>query len=348
MKKLLTLIFLLSVLLFGASFDCAKAKTNIEKMICTDPELSALDENLSKIFIKALKISKYKNALKTQQILWIKERDKCDEDIDCVINVYRDRLGVFDHSYKLYERPPIPLSKVPYKLIVNQNDDLCKPLLELYNQDIKKVQKIDYDSHQEFNWLQWKEYVKKRDDTELIGGAFFDLNGDGKGEFIFGWYAHIRNFPTEDYMIFDNNVSDFFRHSPTFGNFAKWPLTALDFNNLGSGARGGSNLFIGELDYSLLRKNFNRMPTDLAMTIEKEERRQKKLQNDIPGYGRMLGWIPISQLNEVRFLEWQDGRIYLVIEGSRRFLDRKQFNLVGKVNQDYSFDTQCLFYKKNK
>lgn len=34
MKKLLTLILFLNISLFGASFDCAKVKTNVEKMIC--------------------------------------------------------------------------------------------------------------------------------------------------------------------------------------------------------------------------------------------------------------------------------------------------------------------------
>ena len=39
----------------AASFDCAKAVTNIEKMICSDAELSKLDEELSKAYSEVLK-----------------------------------------------------------------------------------------------------------------------------------------------------------------------------------------------------------------------------------------------------------------------------------------------------
>lgn len=50
MKTLLTLIFLLSISLFGASFDCAKATSKVEKMICSDEKLAKLDSELSQIY----------------------------------------------------------------------------------------------------------------------------------------------------------------------------------------------------------------------------------------------------------------------------------------------------------
>ena len=344
MKNVLTLILLLTLSVFGVSFDCAKAKTNVEKMICSDPELSLLDENLSQVFNKALKISKYKNALKTQQLMWLKERNKCDDDIDCVINSYRDRLSVFKHSYKLYEKPLVPLSKAPYTLIINQDDNLCKPLLELYNQDIEKVQKINYGRHREFNWLQWKDYIKRSDNNDMkyIGGAFFDLNGDGNDEFVFGRYGSIHYFSTEDYMVFDSNVSDFFRHAPNF--IDKWPHVVFSFDNLGYSEPKS----IGGIDYELLLSGLNQLPPYMAKTIIKEKHNEEEWKRQNPTQFVKIGWIPIWQKNEIRFLKWQDGRIYIVFEGSQRFRDRNQFNLVGKINQNYSFDTQCLFYKKNK
>lgn len=93
MKKLLTLILLLTTTLFGASFDCTKAKTNVEKMICADEELSALDENLSKAFKEALTNTEDKEKLKKEQFAWMKERDKC-QDKSCIKNIYNIKIQI--------------------------------------------------------------------------------------------------------------------------------------------------------------------------------------------------------------------------------------------------------------
>lgn len=76
MKTLLTLILLLSVSLLGASFDCAKGKTNVEKIICSDPTLSKLDEKLNQVYKEALTKSNNKNKLIQEQREWIKERNE--------------------------------------------------------------------------------------------------------------------------------------------------------------------------------------------------------------------------------------------------------------------------------
>lgn len=78
--------------LFGASFDCTKAKTNIEKMICADPELSALDENLSKVFKESLKSADDKEQLKKEQFAWMKERNLC-KDNACSKKSYKSRTA---------------------------------------------------------------------------------------------------------------------------------------------------------------------------------------------------------------------------------------------------------------
>lgn len=91
MKTLLSLILFLSVSLFGASFDCVKAKTKVEKMICADEELSALDENLSKAFKEAVKSTNDKNRLKNEQFTWLKKRNEC-KDSSCLYEAYTVQL----------------------------------------------------------------------------------------------------------------------------------------------------------------------------------------------------------------------------------------------------------------
>jgi len=97
MKKLLTLMLLLSVSLFGASFDCAKASSNVEKMICADPELSALDDNLSKAFKEAMKATDNKDQLKKEQFIWMKERNRC-KAVKCIKEKYQKKLVFFENT----------------------------------------------------------------------------------------------------------------------------------------------------------------------------------------------------------------------------------------------------------
>jgi len=95
-------ILILSILMFAqvscaASFDCSKAGTKVEKMICADPELSKLDEDLSAAYKKALKESSDPATLKQQQRDWMKERNKCT-DAQCVKHAYNQRLSSLSNS----------------------------------------------------------------------------------------------------------------------------------------------------------------------------------------------------------------------------------------------------------
>jgi uncharacterized protein len=47
------------------SFDCAKARTTIETLICSDPELSALDRQISDAYNKARKNAPMGSALRS-------------------------------------------------------------------------------------------------------------------------------------------------------------------------------------------------------------------------------------------------------------------------------------------
>ncbi|MGL5738758.1 MAG: lysozyme inhibitor LprI family protein, partial [Plesiomonas shigelloides] len=70
MKKVLIASLLLCGPAFGASFDCAKAVTPLEKLICDDPYLSALDESLA----GAYKVALVDNPkVKKSQREWVRE-----------------------------------------------------------------------------------------------------------------------------------------------------------------------------------------------------------------------------------------------------------------------------------
>ena len=76
----------------AASFDCAKAGTKVEKLICGDAELSKLDDDLNAAYKSALHGQSKAETVKQAQKLWMKERNSC-EDTDCVEMAYRSRIN---------------------------------------------------------------------------------------------------------------------------------------------------------------------------------------------------------------------------------------------------------------
>jgi uncharacterized protein YecT (DUF1311 family) len=93
MKQLLIIFagLVLAVSAQAASFDCAKAGTKVEKLICADAGLSKLDEDLNAAYKAALKDEQQAEAIKQAQKQWLKERNSC-VDANCVMNAYQERL----------------------------------------------------------------------------------------------------------------------------------------------------------------------------------------------------------------------------------------------------------------
>jgi len=82
---------LLSAPAQAASFDCAKAGTNVEHMICDNPELSKLDDELNESYKAALKDKSQVVSIKQVQKQWVKVRNSCP-DTGCVESAYQKRI----------------------------------------------------------------------------------------------------------------------------------------------------------------------------------------------------------------------------------------------------------------
>lgn len=76
--------------LYAASFDCAKATHPVEQMICSSPELSSLDSQLSANYKMALEKSTAPEQLKASQRAWIKKTRECQND-SCLLSLYKER-----------------------------------------------------------------------------------------------------------------------------------------------------------------------------------------------------------------------------------------------------------------
>ena len=83
----------------AASFDCGKAASEVEKIICSDDELSRLDESLNKAYLEALKRTDIKKQIIESQRQWLKnERNAC-QNAECLKNAYETRIKELGLAY---------------------------------------------------------------------------------------------------------------------------------------------------------------------------------------------------------------------------------------------------------
>ena len=78
---------------WSPSFDCAKASTGPERLICSSKELSEADVQLNQAYKAAINKSTNVNELKNSQRTWRKTiRDACSNS-DCMLNAYQMRIN---------------------------------------------------------------------------------------------------------------------------------------------------------------------------------------------------------------------------------------------------------------
>jgi uncharacterized protein len=180
--KIKSIIFMLFLLLSaascfaaGPSFDCAKAATSVEKMICADAELSRLDVELARVYDTALKKSTDQAALKQQQRDWLTVRNSC-EDADCIEMSYRSQIG------ELQGEP----AAGHFLTILSKNPAMCaayKDYVEhevaTHDQEVHNAspmcQRFFGKGYPEFTSVQWRE-ISPIDHPELAVQAYRYMN----------------------------------------------------------------------------------------------------------------------------------------------------------------------------
>jgi uncharacterized protein len=85
----------------AASFDCSKAASKIEKMICQDEELSRLDGQLGEKFNAAARLSTQPDQLKNAQRSWLRDRRNPCTDKPCLVAAYQLRMQELDKANNL-------------------------------------------------------------------------------------------------------------------------------------------------------------------------------------------------------------------------------------------------------
>lgn len=92
--------------IFAASFDCTKASSKTEKAICSDPELSKLDEDLSASYKEMLKLHPVPEYIKARQRDWLTSNKFCDAKRlnECLKKNYKEQISrlQFNKNTQIY------------------------------------------------------------------------------------------------------------------------------------------------------------------------------------------------------------------------------------------------------
>lgn len=136
MSKLILVIFgwlALGMPVQAASFDCGKAASKVEKLICGDDDLSKLDDELGKAYKEALSKANeaQKQRLVTEQKHWLKQTRNICTDESCFKQAYSSRLAALTTS--LVPKPPAQGSDWAYQVGEGKKELLCRVLSNRLN-----------------------------------------------------------------------------------------------------------------------------------------------------------------------------------------------------------------------
>jgi uncharacterized protein len=133
----------------AASFDCGKAASPTEKLICSDAQTSRLDGKLQQAYKTALAAADVsdKKALAKEQRNWIRYNRSICQDTACLQQVYITRIAVLTRNEKnIVDGPPDSYCKSPNGNNQSDADDCANVLpyrdpnvrIDSFNQSLAK------------------------------------------------------------------------------------------------------------------------------------------------------------------------------------------------------------------
>lgn len=153
MKTLLLLIVSISIA-FTASFDCSIVKKDrsgisdfydLEMMICSDAELSYLDEQVASAYFKVKNSLPQKEATEilNNQRKWLKNETRTcnyplpqEKSLDCLIDLFEKRYQFFHNKYPSIVEPYKKLCELKYQ---DTGKEICKLIENDFKQSIIDV-----------------------------------------------------------------------------------------------------------------------------------------------------------------------------------------------------------------
>ena len=123
-KYLLFTLLLFSPLSIEAtSFDCNKASRVNEKIICSSPNLSNLDDQLSTSYKKTKENALNLDELKKEQVAFIRQTRICDNE-DCLTSLYTVRIAELNTTITIKEESVIVESPIKTLVQTERSKDI--------------------------------------------------------------------------------------------------------------------------------------------------------------------------------------------------------------------------------
>lgn len=108
----------------AASFDCSKASSSVEKLICAEAELSQLDDLLNNAYTQNLRNNAFINQFRNTQRRWISQRNQCN-DANCLKKIYEARIRQIESGREYFLRK-------------GEGEVICERLIQALNTELYK------------------------------------------------------------------------------------------------------------------------------------------------------------------------------------------------------------------
>ena len=82
----------------AASFNCGRATSCTEHVICQTPQLSRLDSRMTRLYDELQDMASRRGArrLLNSQRAWLDNRDSCGCNANCLVGMYESRIMLFN------------------------------------------------------------------------------------------------------------------------------------------------------------------------------------------------------------------------------------------------------------
>lgn len=198
MRKYFALLcFLVSSIGFSASFDCKKAVSLSEMLICNDAELSRLDDELSVIYKQAKTRATDDVAFNQQtKAAWLWREKNCQSK-ECLINWYANRKLILQ---KIAATHPGSSAAPTQDDVEAEMIRKCESLAELLN----KTKNTNININELRAFVTWRATCAEQPPTgegnvmALCEGT--SVRNDGSSELLFFWSKTNRGKLTSGYL----------------------------------------------------------------------------------------------------------------------------------------------------
>ena len=163
-----------SIDIYAASFDCAKAKSRAEILVCSDSELSSLDDDLAKIYSKAKSLAASPAEFKAQGEREWKKREATCIDKQCLLAWYSQRsdqlLSVINAQVSKLQ-PPLQSAKDLAVIPPKQDDAVAEQVVPSSSDVQRTYQVIDtgyYGCIDKEKFKRLRNILMQRDDATFL------------------------------------------------------------------------------------------------------------------------------------------------------------------------------------